>query len=93
MPWERKTVMEQREEFVERAISGQQTMAALCREYGISRKTGYKWLNRIINTKPASVRSDRSGFLTHPTSLMSMTGMVSTLGAVSGSAALRKKTK
>ena len=46
MPWERKTVMEQREEFVERAISGQQTMAALCREYGISRKTGYKWLNR-----------------------------------------------
>ena len=46
MPWERKTVMEQREEFVERAKSGQQTMAALCREYGISRKTGYKWLNR-----------------------------------------------
>lgn len=38
--------MEQREEFVERAKSGQQTMAALCREYGISRKTGYKWLNR-----------------------------------------------
>ena len=46
MPWERKTVMEQREEFVERARSGQYTMAALCREYGISRKTGYKWLNR-----------------------------------------------
>jgi len=46
MPWERKTVMEQREEFVERATSGQQTMSALCREYGISRKTGYKWLKR-----------------------------------------------
>lgn len=38
--------MEQREVFVESAKSRQQTMAALCREFGISRKTGYKWLKR-----------------------------------------------
>ena len=38
--------MEQRERFVERAKARQETMAALCREFGISRKTGYKWLQR-----------------------------------------------
>ena len=46
MPWETKTVMEQREKFVELAISKTKTISALCREYGISRKTGYKWIKR-----------------------------------------------
>lgn len=46
MPWERKTVMEQREAFVLAAEEGEKTISALCREYGISRKTGYKWLGR-----------------------------------------------
>ena len=46
MPWETKTVMEQREQFVEQAINGANTISALCRQYGISRKTGYKWINR-----------------------------------------------
>ncbi len=46
MSWETKTVMEQREEFVEEARAGQETVSALCRKYGISRKTGYKWIHR-----------------------------------------------
>lgn len=46
MPWEEKTVMEQRESFVEAAKGRQKTFSALCRDYGISRKTGYKWLKR-----------------------------------------------
>ena len=40
MPWEYKTVRVQREEFVLAAQQGG-NFSALCREFGISRKTGY----------------------------------------------------
>ncbi|MBL0196414.1 MAG: helix-turn-helix domain-containing protein [Myxococcales bacterium] len=33
--------------FVERAKAPDRNMAALCREYGITRETGYKWLARF----------------------------------------------
>ena len=33
-------------EFVEQALKPHVRMTVLCREYGISRETGYKWLNR-----------------------------------------------
>ncbi len=35
-----------REEFVKRVLAGERTVSALCREYEISRPTGYKWLER-----------------------------------------------
>lgn len=38
--------MEEREAFVLAVEQGERTIAALCREFGISRKTGYKWLKR-----------------------------------------------
>jgi len=44
MPWESKTVKEQREEFVEAARNG--NISKLCREFGISRPTAYKWMRR-----------------------------------------------
>lgn len=46
MSWEIKTVMEKREQFVKEATEGNDTITALCRRYGISRKTGHKWINR-----------------------------------------------
>lgn len=46
MPWETKTVMKQREAFIEAVRQRNRPFSALCREYGISRKTGYKWLRR-----------------------------------------------
>ena len=46
MPWEEKGVNQMREEFVRRAQSGEKTKSALCREYGISRPTGDKWIKR-----------------------------------------------
>jgi len=51
MPWERKTVDEKRKEFVARAVMGEESISALCREYGISRPTGYKWIERYRNGK------------------------------------------
>jgi transposase InsO family protein len=38
--------MEQRKEFVQAAICGEHSFTELCRRFGISRKNGYKWLNR-----------------------------------------------
>ena len=46
MPWPAVTMNDSRLEFVRRAQGQEASVAALCREYGISRKTGYKWLQR-----------------------------------------------
>ena len=45
MPWKDCSVMEERLRFVARLLEGE-TMTDLCREFGISRKTGYKLFNR-----------------------------------------------
>lgn len=59
MPWETKTVMKQREEFVEAAINQENSITALCKQYGISRKTGYKWVNRAKEGRRLSDESRR----------------------------------
>jgi putative transposase len=41
MPWKECSVMDEKLKFVARLLEGE-TMAELCREFGISRKTGYK---------------------------------------------------
>ena len=46
MPWRTESVMDQRVEFVLRAKEGEESIAGLCRVYGISRPTGYLWLHR-----------------------------------------------
>lgn len=40
--------MDQRSEFVLRAFGGAEHFSELCREFGISRKTGYKWKQRFV---------------------------------------------
>lgn len=46
MPWQEVSTMSQKLEFIMLAHSGTVSMAELCRRSGISRKTGYKWLER-----------------------------------------------
>src|SRR5579884_806419 len=45
MPWKESSVMDERMRFVIRLKDGE-SMASLCREFGISRKTGYKICER-----------------------------------------------
>ena len=47
MPWKETSLMDQREEFVLKAMHKSVPFAEVCREYGISQKTGYKWLARF----------------------------------------------
>lgn len=46
MPWKVSTPMSEKKEFIALASSGQNNISALCRRFGISRKTAYKWINR-----------------------------------------------
>lgn len=57
MPWKDKSVIMIREEFVKRVLSNEKSKAALCREYGISRPTGDKWINRYLNNEPLCDKS------------------------------------
>ncbi len=45
MPWKESNLMDERIKFVGRLLEGEK-MALLCREFGISRKTGYKLFER-----------------------------------------------
>ena len=58
MPWERRTVEDQRREFAEAAMQCS-NFSALCREFGIDRHTGYKWKERYKACQPLSDKSRR----------------------------------
>ncbi|ODS29760.1 MAG: Integrase core domain protein [Candidatus Scalindua rubra] len=49
MPWKEVSLMFQRLEFITMVFKPGTNMTELCKQYGISRKTGYKWLHRFIN--------------------------------------------
>lgn len=59
MPWHQTAPMNERLKFVAAAQRGDKTMTEICREFGISRKTGYKLLRRYEEEGPKAL-SDRS---------------------------------
>ena len=58
MPWECRTVENQRREFAQ-AAEYCNNFSALCREFGITRHTGYKWKERYAAQQPLTDRSRR----------------------------------
>lgn len=67
MPWEHRTVKEQREEFV-LAAQRCSNFSALCRRFGISPKTGYKWKRRAAAGEPLDDRCRRPHHVPNRTS-------------------------
>lgn len=59
MPWLETVPMEQRAQFIKDAQSGLFTMTDLCARYGVSRKTGHKWVARHAEEGRAGL-ADRS---------------------------------
>lgn len=59
MPWLETSPVDQRERFIADARRGLYPMTELCARYGISRKSGYKWLTRFEEGGRAALR-DRS---------------------------------
>ena len=66
MPWKETTPVSQRRDFL--ALHAQQAIAfaELCRRFGISRKTGYKWLSRADDLNDRSRRPHNSPRKTAP---------------------------
>ena len=58
MPWECRTVEDQRKEFAQAAVCCG-NFSALCREFGITRRTGRKWVERYESQQPLTDRSRR----------------------------------
>lgn len=69
MPWQETDVMDQRTEFVLRVIKGSESFGAVCREYGISRKTGYKWKDRFLLEGLSGIGDESRRPKTSPTGL------------------------
>jgi putative transposase len=55
MPWRESCAMDERVSFIADHTSGLWTMTELCERYEISRKSGYKWLDRYRQEGPAGL--------------------------------------
>ena len=51
--------MTERKRFIEEYLTGEFTVTELCRRYGISRKTGHKWIRRFMDHCELGDRSSR----------------------------------
>jgi len=47
VPWKETVAVEERMRFIMECQAGEESMAHLCRKYGISRRVGYKWIGRF----------------------------------------------
>ena len=56
MPWTESSALEQRKMFIAACEAGEDSMAELCRRFGISRQIGYKWRNRVAESGDAGLR-------------------------------------
>ena len=47
MPWKEREKVDERKQFLHKLLESKEPFSATCKEFGISRKTGYKWLHRF----------------------------------------------
>jgi putative transposase len=55
VPWKETRVMDERMQFLGMYLDHEWDMASLCRHFGVSRKTGYKWVSRYIEEGPVGL--------------------------------------
>lgn len=59
MPWKETSPVTERKHFIDDYLSGEYSVSELCRRYRISRKTGYKWIDRFMGGCELEDRSSR----------------------------------
>jgi transposase InsO family protein len=69
MPWTEVTAMQEKERFLELAQTPGVNISQLCREFGISRKTGYRILNQEEGSQGIKERSRRPKHSPNKTSI------------------------
>src|SRR5262245_16842448 len=55
MPWREASPMDQRTQFIADFLRDARSITELCALYGVSRKTGYKWIDRYLRAGPAGL--------------------------------------
>ena len=60
MPWSETSPMDQKTQFIADVLRGGLALVELCDDYGISRKTGYKWIDRYLKEGPDGLRDRRA---------------------------------
>ena len=55
MPWSQTSPMDQRTQFIADYLRELHSVSELCEQYGISRKTAYKWIERYLRQGPAGL--------------------------------------
>ena len=69
MPWKESRIVDQRLQFLSSYQKEEMSVADLCRQYGVSRPTGYRWINRYKEVGPEGLvdRSRRPKGCSHAT--------------------------
>ena len=55
MPWKEASPMDQRTQFMADYLRDVLSITELCAMYGVTRKTGYKWIDRYLRQGPAGL--------------------------------------
>ena len=55
MPWSQTSPMDQRTQFIADFLRESLCISELCQLYNVSRKTGYKWIDRYLRAGPAGL--------------------------------------
>ena len=66
MAWKETCAVDERMRFVLAVEAGEESMAALCRRFGVSRRIGYKWLGRYRAAGVAGLVDRSRAPLCHP---------------------------
>lgn len=66
MAWKERTRVDERVVLVSEYMKGERPMTELCREFGVSRKTAYKWVARYNAEGPAGLDDRSRAPQTHP---------------------------
>jgi putative transposase len=66
MPWSQTSPMDQKTQFIADYLRRSLSISELCTNYGISRKTGYKWIDRYLHDGPQGLEDHSTKPYTAP---------------------------
>ena len=69
MPWKETDAMKEKRAFIDAMLKQTKPFRELCREYGISEKTGYKWRNRFLEQGYAGLAEGSRAPREHPNTI------------------------
>ena len=69
MPWKETEAMKEKRSFIEAMLKQNRPFRELCREWGISEKTGYKWRNRFYEEGYAGLAEESRAPQDHPNAI------------------------